>query len=1336
MENKKTAHMFRMKRIIAVAIIMALLPIIPIQAVYAECSHQNLDSARLLVDTSYERKDSSNHTAVNTYRVDCADCGSFVKWETERETEPHKFNSSGKCTKCGYERGSASCTHTKTKDVLISTYSKSNNEKTHTTYWNYNVVCKSCNEIMDSYTDYETEKHTFNSKGVCTVCNYKKGTTEENVCKVYGSAHKLSHEEFEAEHPHLIYKKCDCGYTEYTGGKKAYYSECKICNPQECPVHGKHKLDGAVMFEKEHPHRQYVVCDCGYAKYTGGNKDYYSECDICNPKECQHSSTEKKVYYDEYVAKDSQYHYHNYYYDVVCSLCGEKLKSPMGNDKEAHTFNKNDVCTLCGYSLNKPCTHQSTREELASQTAKSLNDSQHELISTYNVICKSCKEKIDTVTRTTKAAHVFDAAEDCEVCGYRKGCQHTSSKLVKIGSGYDVINASTHQYYVVYNRVCANSACGKVLEYNIIETSNQAHSFSGNKCTACGYEKAEELSVSISRNRSSATVGEYIGASAAGKGGTGSYQYAWKATCNGGTVANGSYGSDADWGTTASKAGNWVITVTLKDTNTGKTVSASTSGITVKERVCTHANTEDTLIDTKYIKQSDSTHIIRRYYSRICVDCGTVLNASFYKDKTEDHSFNASGQCVCGFTKASCKHDQGSHQEYVSSRLEQINSGNEHKKVTVYRIICDQCSATINASTEVASIEHHSFNAAGVCACGYAKPTEKCDHANRVNEQIGNPTYVINSEKVHTKTVKVRVKCADCGIELESEKISTSVEKHKFVNGICACGQKEHVHSYEKVIIGQPKYVNQNTNEHDVTITYVMKCSGCGDTTAQQTETIREAHSYTTKDRIEEKHQAGLGHATFDRCACGAVRYTGYGKYSNCCECYGHQYGDAYEENGQWIHKCLKCGAIESTIATNTFLPEEEQEPFNKDACEHEAIISYSSHPHYYIDSIKCTKCGQEFLSIGPKQQRDFPEGRFVTDCPLCFPMQNVNDVSQNEKLMISAAERYCELSQLAYDTDEYAEDGKRETSKYQVRVDHDNYPNSPDCLIDVRTSTDGKLMLNFAFEGSQGGDPTTVISKIKYLYDPSDTNKHNMEESQEDWWETDYMVGESDRGIHRGFDEATQRFINENVSIPVPESFPGLDGGEYKLKELLEFARQNPDKVSIQVTGHSLGGALAQVFTYYLVTDYRIDKNRVNTYTFASPVPFSNDTIESSIFNDMNVFNFINIRDLVPKYGVTEAESPVVSLYETAGNEMINTYAMALYQLNIDTSANSGGFVLNGSNLGYNIYLNGTAKENIVTEHLLSTYKDLLESNDTKVRIINTRDYFQSMEGGGGHMF
>lgn len=122
----------------------------------------------------------------------------------------------------------------------------------------------------------------------------------------------------------------------------------------ECPLYGQHKLDGAVMFEAAHPHKQYTVCDCGFAQYTGGTVDYYAECEVCNPQECQHPNTDTAWdtnYSMNYVSiSDTQHQVTGYQYKY-CTNCFERIGSSFQvTETYSHDFNSNGDCPTCGYT--------------------------------------------------------------------------------------------------------------------------------------------------------------------------------------------------------------------------------------------------------------------------------------------------------------------------------------------------------------------------------------------------------------------------------------------------------------------------------------------------------------------------------------------------------------------------------------------------------------------------------------------------------------------------------------------------------------------------------------------------------------------------------------------------------------------------------------------------------------------------------------------------------------------------------------------------------------------------------------------------------------------------
>ncbi len=96
------------------------------------------------------------------------------------------------------------------------------------------------------------------------------------ICWVNKSAFGHVHSyrtEYEAAHPHRVYKKCSCGDWYYTGATQKV-SSCGPCNP--------HVHSYRTEYEAAHPHRVYKKCSCGEWYYTGATQNV-SSCTTCNP---------------------------------------------------------------------------------------------------------------------------------------------------------------------------------------------------------------------------------------------------------------------------------------------------------------------------------------------------------------------------------------------------------------------------------------------------------------------------------------------------------------------------------------------------------------------------------------------------------------------------------------------------------------------------------------------------------------------------------------------------------------------------------------------------------------------------------------------------------------------------------------------------------------------------------------------------------------------------------------------------------------------------------------------------------------------------------------------
>ncbi len=776
--------------------------------------------------------------------------------------------------------------------------------------------CTDCfNRVGDSFEATETVAHDFDANGDCPTCGYTKECKHTNTKYVVIDGFPSC--EYYNDEEHTIdtqYKEVcdDCGKTVKN-----------VVDSQRTYVHEPHsfgsdgKCTGCGFIKPEAQEELKISVSAGQSKVevgalisatataTGGTGSYNFAWKVtCNGNE---------------IANTDLSYGNNY--SVTATAEGSYIFTATVQDSKGNQA----TGSSSAITAEKPaCTHPTT--EVAWDTNypmkyESVSDTQHKVSGYQYRYCTECLQRVgESFEATETVAHDFDAAGDCPTCGYTVSCKHENTKLVEIDGfpTYHQYDEKQHIYDVQYKEVCTNPTCGKTVK-NIVDSARiyeyQDHRFDENgKCQNCGYIKAEDqvaLEVVVSRGQATAKTGETISASATATGGDGNYKYSWKVLCDGNELNTTDLGMGDSYNWKAEIAGTYIFSVTVVDGN-NDSATGNSQGIVVSQNECTHETYTDVPRTVTYEQVSDTKHNKITLMSRVCDVCKETIS-EYKKTESEDHTFE-NGKCTgCGLAEPTedCAHE---HTEEVLAGSEITGQGNteQHIRTEKYNVICNDCKETIRVISKNV-MENHSFNADGVCVCGYAKPKPDCDHANRVEVEISAPSYVNNGESGHTKTVKVRVECADCGITLEEEKTNTVTEGHSFENGVCACGQLEHVHTFKKEILST-QYVNQNYSEHDVITTYNTVCSGCGLTNGPFTDTVREGHSYTDKGHIEAKHQAGVGHATFDKCSCGAVLYTGYAKYNNCCDCYGHSWGDIYPQNGYLIHKCTRCGVTEQLM--------------------------------------------------------------------------------------------------------------------------------------------------------------------------------------------------------------------------------------------------------------------------------------------------------------------------------------------------------------------------------------------------------------------------------------
>lgn len=510
--------------------------------------------------------------------------------------------------------------------------------------------------------------------------------------------------------------------------------------------------------------------------------------------------------------------------DVITS---ETLYVTVAEKSECdHRYSSKDgCCKKCG----EECPHNNGYYEIETKTnAKSVSDTEHKMTITYDKECKICRYAFETGLKKTKYQdHSFDSNGDCKECDYRAACTHSKTTLELLSTSYTYVNESEHKVKEVSNIVCANANCGKLIEYGgDIETYREDHTFKNGTCTACGYSKVEKLSVSVSRGSATAVVGSGISGSCSAKGGSGSYQYAWIAKCNGAVMDETDYSADAWRSFGATQAGTWTLTVIVRDRETGETVTATTGGITVTEPVCTHESyTEVAQPDKAYEKISDENHKVKITYDRYCNNCGKIIS-TFTKSETEKHTYS-NGNCTrCGAAEPTpvCSHSEKKSSE-IKRSIYQLSSASQHGVKITWLDVCASCGVTLNTTRTTDVKEDHAFNADGVCACGYTLVKE-CDHASPAKNYVSSSVQSVNA-KSHMTTTVYRLVC-QCGVVVNERYEEYSYADHRMVNGKCQdCGYSCAHSKTEKTRIDSHVEIEDEKTHRLITV-YQIKCESCG----------------------------------------------------------------------------------------------------------------------------------------------------------------------------------------------------------------------------------------------------------------------------------------------------------------------------------------------------------------------------------------------------------------------------------------------------------------------------------------------------------------------------
>ena len=233
-------------------------------------------------------------------------------------------------------------------------------------------------------------------------------------------------------------------------------------------------------------------------RYTGADYQKWYLCDTSGNVigSCDHGSTNKVNASTSYTEKDGSSHNSVVKYDLACSKCGEITKSGLSEEKaEAHSL-RDGKCTKCGYkeATESVCEHKSTyQSEAEFKSANKIDEYNHVVSQTYDMICADCKKVVEANISTEKTEPHSFADSKCSVCNYENDkeepCAHKNTYQSGIkSSDVSVKNDTHHTITETYDVYCSD--CNDVVKADLEGVRTEKHEFNGNMCVSCGYKKA------------------------------------------------------------------------------------------------------------------------------------------------------------------------------------------------------------------------------------------------------------------------------------------------------------------------------------------------------------------------------------------------------------------------------------------------------------------------------------------------------------------------------------------------------------------------------------------------------------------------------------------------------------------------------------------------------------------------------------------------------------------------------------------------------------------------------------------------------------------------------
>ena len=879
-----------MKKLVSVLLMLALL--CGGAAVLAECAHTN---ATYLDDGYQEQLSLVGHgdgTHTRTFKVfwyyECNDCGeTFSRYMEDGEEHEdcvyrngnvtcnicklcnnHEFENSV-CTVCSYECDHADSTKTDYGTWENAVYTNLGNTMGHYAKYDFAEVydCNTCGARHSVIIDWGREDeephewvirpdanldscrfcgakkpcdvHTFNDKGICTVCAY--GCEHESATKGdYVMWLNAQYTNVDETYHHVVFDAAE----KYT------------CNDCEYEYY---KIIGANS-EEDEKHEWFARPDAGL-----------TSCSLCGAKKPCDTHTEGSVVSTTSSTKtytaSAAGHAASYTRTTVykCSACNwEFTKTETVNEDEAkHSFSGN-TCTVCKYTCSahsyadgvcSVCGHTCAHEGAAhnGRGTSKLVDAVDHLDGTHtrtfevwhNYECPTCKyvfEKYIEMGEETEE-HNFGhdgSKEKCVTCGAKKACAtHSDGEILSKTDG-DVSYAATAEGHVasfVRTTVYKCSVCGWKFTKEETVTSDQAkHTFANSKCETCGYTCTDHNYVN--------KVCSICGAGCDHVNSTKHANIEWlnrQHTCLDETYHHVVF--DAAEKYTCNDCGyeyHKIIGANSEEDEKHEWFARPDAGLTgcslcgAKKPCDTH--TEGSVVSTtnsiKTYTSSAAGHVAS--YTRTTVYKCSTCDWEFTKTETvnEDeakHSFSGNTCTVCNYTCSAhsyadgvcavcghtCAHEGAKYNGTGTSKLKSFVDHHDGTHTRTFEVWhnyeCPTCKYVYEKYIEMGTeTETHEYGQDGTChVCGAKPACATHTKSSIIKETDGEKTYpVMGIDYTHHTAAFERTTLYNCGVcgwqFSEKQTIIEAPEKHTYVDGVCTVCANVCSHEYAEGVMYCP----------------------------------------------------------------------------------------------------------------------------------------------------------------------------------------------------------------------------------------------------------------------------------------------------------------------------------------------------------------------------------------------------------------------------------------------------------------------------------------------------------------------------------------------------